>query len=654
MPDHNHARSPLLIQIVADFCCLCLLFSGPLSRPVQAADSLHDTETQPLIRLSAGKLHSAMLLQDGSLYLWGDNTYGQIGPDGTDYLDRPATIDLPGKAADVSLGADHTLILLENGSVYTLGRNTFGQLGDGSTRSSDRLVKVEGLPPVQAISAGFWHSLVLCRDGSVWGWGDNTTFQLGALQGEAIRDTTGVVVGYRQTRPVKIVAEGAAGIAAGGQFSIYLRQDGQLFAWGDNSRGQLGDGTTQTRSHPTAVVGLSGIRQVSAGYQHVLAMTNTSGYEALYAWGDHSAGQLGLPDLPAGDSIQPLPHRIDVTDDTDPGNDRIDLISAGYAQSVAVVSALTDQGLVDETRRQVLVWGDNSYGQLGLGHTNAQALPQTIISRYNGFSGDDYLPFTAVAAGGFHLLLMSSKGLLAACGRGDRGQLGTRSVMNRSMLSSVRIPDLIRPGWLEGAAVAVTRSDAGEIELHWPAAQDNIGTTGYKVRLLWSDGSKHVADIGLRQYWIFRDQAKLAGKEQLAVQVGVYAYDAAGHDARLQSLSHLSGFLAPPDDAQALQEAYFSDPATAVYLIDAEQHAWRPTGSGLLQPLEVPWDVRLIYGADALPDPPSDRLLKILSLFALVLWLTALAALIRSGLQARRQKQKRPVMHSPPVKIRRL
>ncbi|MDW7656536.1 MAG: hypothetical protein SCM11_05095 [Bacillota bacterium] len=632
--------------------CVIALFLGLFSGPVQAVDSRIFADGRQPIQLAAGRMHSAMILQDSSLYLWGDNTYGQLGQDGADYLDKPHRIDLPAKSVAVSLGSDHTLILTEDGSVYAMGRNTFGQLGNGSTLPSSRPVKIEGLPPVQAIAAGSWHSLALCQDGSVWGWGDNSTYQLGDVQGEAITDAAGNTIGYRHTKPVKIILNGATGVAAGAQFSLYLRHDGQLFAWGDNSRGQLGDGTVQTRSRPTAVVGLSGVRQVSAGYQHVMSIIVENDHEALYVWGDHSAGQLGLIDIPAGDSIQALPRRIDVTGDTDPANDRVAMISAGYAHSVAIVSVLTIKGLVDDSRQRVLVWGDNGYGQLGLGHTMSKSVPQAIRSSYNGYSGDDYLPFTAVAAGGFHLLLMSSKGLLATCGRGDRGQLGTLSVINRHVLSSVRIPDLIRPGWLESASLSVTRNDTGLIELRFPAAQDNIGVAGYKVMLHWSDGSAYVADIGIRQHWVLDDLSMLAGKENLAVQAGLYVYDTAGSQLDWQSLSRLVGFLAPPDDPEATAEMYFSDLKSQVNLIAADQHQWRPTATGLLQPLEVPWDVRPIYGADALPDPPSYQLLKSLGAAAIILYLSALVVLMRSRLHAKR-KQHSKEAHLP-VMVRRL
>ncbi|NLW12373.1 MAG: hypothetical protein GX028_10220, partial [Clostridiaceae bacterium] len=144
----------------------------------QAAAEDEQIQLQPTIRLAAGFSHSAMVDYDGSLYLWGDNTYGQSSAGSDSYIDQPQLIELNAKVAEVSLGAWHTLVLTENGEVYSSGRNTFGQLGNGSWENSDQLVKIEGLSNIAAISAGSYHSLALGQDGSLWVWGSNTNNQL--------------------------------------------------------------------------------------------------------------------------------------------------------------------------------------------------------------------------------------------------------------------------------------------------------------------------------------------------------------------------------------------------------------------------------------------------------------------------------------------
>jgi len=116
--------------------------------------------------VSAGLLHSALINYDGQLYVWGDNTYGQLGFSGDDYSDSPQWLELSDTAAQVSLGAYHSLVLLTDGTVWSFGRNAFGQLGDGSTINADKPVFVEGLPKIIAVAAGSWHSLALGEDGA--------------------------------------------------------------------------------------------------------------------------------------------------------------------------------------------------------------------------------------------------------------------------------------------------------------------------------------------------------------------------------------------------------------------------------------------------------------------------------------------------------
>lgn len=583
------------------------------SAPVFAAD----LTAQPAIRLAAGRMHSALILQDGSLSLWGDNTYGQLGIEDTDYADAPVRVRLPQKAIDVALGSDHTLVLTEDGTVYAMGRNTFGQLGNGGTKASAKPIKVEGLPPIQSIAAGGWHSLALGTDGSVWGWGDNSAFQLGEPKGEAIIDTSGKTIGYRQLKPVRLVSGGAAAIAAGGHFSLFIHEDGRLFSWGDNSRGQLGDGTTQTRSKPAPVIGLSSVRLVSAGYQHVLAIAGED--EALYVWGDQSQGQLGLSSLPPGDAYQSRPQKLSLSDQ----DVHIALICAGYAHSIAVVTIEEEPD-----RQQIYVWGNNQSGQLALQKSTIQLDPEALSGTFNGYTTDTFLPFTAVAAGGFHTLVLSSQGLLAACGRGDRGQLGIGSILNKDQLTLVPIPDLIRPGWADTAALSMTRKD-GQITIRWPAAQDNFKVTGYKVRLSDPDGDVFFEDVGLTQELTVEDPEE--GKNPMALRALVFAYDEASKDLPESDLSRLAGYLPPENMTDFAPEDYFEEPIESIFLIGAEQHDWRPAPNGRPVPVLVPWDVTSLYGEEILPEKPKTTGLICLWIAAGLLAVLFIRAQVRSS-----------------------
>ncbi len=613
-------------------CALVLLTVAP----VQAAPANRPVEG---IKLAAGRQHSAMLLQDGSLYLWGDNTYGQLGFADLDYLDEPRRLQLPGKAVDVSLGFDHTLVLLENGAVYAMGRNAFGQVGNRSTIQAAKPVKVDGLPDISAVAAGASHSLALDTLGGIWGWGDNSSGQLGEPHGQPISDDAGRVIGHRHINPHRLVQNGAVSIAAGGNFSLYVNMSGQLLAWGDNSRGQLGDGSSQTRPSPQIVTGLSSVKKLAAGFHHVLVVVEENGSDILYAWGDHTAGQLGLEAPSTGDVFLALPQRLDPSLYTDRYSGRIAKISAGFAHSIAIVDVQPYKSENSENaRQQILVWGDNSYGQLSLPSVPLQQQPVAVRSAFHGFSGDDYLPFAAVACGSFHSLLMSSKALLAASGRGDRGQLGTQSVINREHFTHVAIPDLVRPGWIDDATLTITRLADGQLQLSWPPARDNIRLAGYRLAIMWSDGSSHHEELDPVEQWTLRADHP-ANQAANALQAAVFAFDEAGRLLPDRSLSVLSAYMPPEQQPEEPQSRFFSDPYESKPLAGESGHLWRPGKTEFSTMPEVPWDMTAIYTPEELPQQPDHtwRIVLLSAAALLVLVLLATVVVIR-----RRHRKKHP------------
>jgi YD repeat-containing protein len=224
--------------------------------------------------------------QDGRVWAWGQNTSGQLG-DGTS-SNRSAPIELPAfstsSAVAVSAGQAHTLALTEDGRVWAWGWNAYGQLGDAT--QLDRTAPVQ-LPafsasPVIAVSAGTTHSLALTSDGRVWAWGYNGNGQLGDGMTTSRATPTEVALAPRIVR------------IAAGNHSLALAADGALWAWGLNSWGQLGDGTTSVRYLPIRVPLGPGSRALAAGNGSTLAaVLESSGVLRVVAWGLNGHGQLG-------------------------------------------------------------------------------------------------------------------------------------------------------------------------------------------------------------------------------------------------------------------------------------------------------------------------------------------------------------------------
>ena len=130
------------------------------------------------------------------------------------------------------------------------------------------------------VSAGGLHTMVIDANGSLWAWGDNKYGQIG----NGTIDSLGV---EPLLSPVKIM-ENVIAISAGGQFSMAIKSDNSLWAWGYNNCGQLGDGTVEAKSTPVKIA--DDIVAISSGLNHSLAVKNDG---SIYAWGSNSFGQIG-------------------------------------------------------------------------------------------------------------------------------------------------------------------------------------------------------------------------------------------------------------------------------------------------------------------------------------------------------------------------
>jgi alpha-tubulin suppressor-like RCC1 family protein len=233
------------------------------------------------------------------VYAWGRNDYGQLG-DGTfePRLSPVKVVGLPGNVRQLSAGSFHSLALMSDGTVWAWGYNSKGQLGNGNTTNSNRPVKVFGLTSVTAVAADSEHSLAVTSDGSVYGWGNNAFGQLG----------TGTTTDTPTTAPVRMAGvSDAAQVAVGANSSFVLDKVGNLFALGSNADARLGIGTAKDVNVlvPTAVVGVAPVTHVDAGSGHAVALR----YDNIaWAWGNDTKGQLG--DGKADDDPDPNPSPV--------------------------------------------------------------------------------------------------------------------------------------------------------------------------------------------------------------------------------------------------------------------------------------------------------------------------------------------------------
>ncbi|AKJ01174.1 alpha-tubulin suppressor-like RCC1 family protein [Archangium gephyra] len=257
--------------------------------------------------------------------------------------------------------------------------------------SSSQSFTVTGLPacstaPAQTLAAGYSYSVMLKQDGMLWAWGYNAVGQLG--DGTTIQRTT----------PVQVPGlSNIIDLAAGNAHTLALKQDGTAWVWGNNSGGQLGDGTTTLRPSPAQVPGLSNIIDLAAGNGHTLALKQDG---SVWAWGSNSQGQLG------DGTLSPRTSPIQV-----PGLSNIIALAAGGTHSLALKQDGT-----------VWAWGYNNQGQVGDGTTTYRASPVQVPGLSN----------VIALAAGTHSLALKQDGTVWAWGNNANGQLGDGTTTHRS------------------------------------------------------------------------------------------------------------------------------------------------------------------------------------------------------------------------------
>lgn len=232
--------------------------------------------------VSGGHDHTLFCESDGSLWAMGDNINGALG-DGTYASTSTPEQILPNGVIAVAAGQSFSLFIKTDGSLWAMGNNSAGQLGDGSSSTKTNAPEEIVSSGVVAVSADFSHSMFLKSDGSLWVMGDNSLGELGD------GTTNSALV------PEMIVSNGVIAIAAGQLFSLFVKSDGSLWSMGVNGYGQLGGGPTLGNNKPLYTnlpmeVVSSGVVGVAAGDFHSLFLKSD---QSLWAMGNNSNGQLG-------------------------------------------------------------------------------------------------------------------------------------------------------------------------------------------------------------------------------------------------------------------------------------------------------------------------------------------------------------------------
>jgi alpha-tubulin suppressor-like RCC1 family protein len=365
-----------------------------------AADSVVvnvGSSTVTVTSISAGEYHTCALTAAGGVKCWGYNQDGELG-NGTK-TDSPVPVDVVGLASGVdsiSAGYKHTCALMKTGGIKCWGFNADGQLGNGTRVSSSTPVDVYNIPDGVDIRAGGFHTCALKATGVFRCWGDNA---YGQLADGSTDDALTSVKADQLPTSVRVIRLG--------QFhTCFLTATNGVQCLGNNSSGQLGDGTTTNSLKPVSVNGLaSGASVLNPGGSHTCTLNAAIG---VMCWGYNGYGQLG--DGTTTDRHSP----VTVTD---------------LASGVRGVSAGLTHTCALKTNDVMKCWGFNYYGQLGDGTTTNRLVPVTV----NGLVG---VP-SSIRVGYSHTCALMQGGGVRCWGSNEFGQLGN------GLTSSSSVPVIV-------------------------------------------------------------------------------------------------------------------------------------------------------------------------------------------------------------------
>jgi alpha-tubulin suppressor-like RCC1 family protein len=295
--------------------------------------------------VAGGYKHSLAIKTDGTLWAWGENLQGQLGLGDTTTRSSPVQVGALTTWSKVTAGYFFSLAIKTDGTLWSWGSNTNGGplgLGNGTSYSSPK--QVGALTNWATVSGGNIHVLATKTTNTLFSWGNNGFGQLGL----------GNISNYNSPKQVGALSNWATVVGGGNNFSLAVKTDGTLWAWGSGGAGNLGLNSIYSYSSPMQVGALTGWSKVAAGTQSSLAI-KTNG--TLWSWGTNSNGQLGLGNI---------------TNYSSPKQ-----IGALTTWSTLVLGIADNSGAI-KTDGTLWGWGRNNYGNLGLGNTVNRSSPAQV------------------------------------------------------------------------------------------------------------------------------------------------------------------------------------------------------------------------------------------------------------------------------------
>ncbi|MEM9834990.1 MAG: LamG-like jellyroll fold domain-containing protein [Bacteroidota bacterium] len=404
----NHPRRFALLGLL---CCLGTGLAAQINLtcpPTQSVDAdanceaiLADYTNDAIINLTAGQtlnpakiaagfLHSLAVDDQGRLWSWGSDQFGQLGTPGNASA-IPVQVGTATNWVTVSLGESSSYAINSNGELYAWGQNTFGQLGLGDFMQRNEPIRVGTDQDWEAVSGGARHVIALKDNGDVYTWGKSGEKQLGFSPAGNGNINTPTLLGTRNGVDISNVAK----IGAGFNRCVVLTEDKQLIAWGNDH--------STAASDPFIVGTATDWDDFAVGTFHVLALKED---RTLYAFGKNNSGALGN----GNESVDAL---LTIT-----GNVSNEPPQLGTDNDWKVISGNAQYSLAIKTDGRLFGWGLNTFSQLGITPAGSNILTPTPIGTDTDWDG------LGINTNNSHSFGFKEDGRIFVWGRNNAGQAG--------------------------------------------------------------------------------------------------------------------------------------------------------------------------------------------------------------------------------------
>jgi len=409
---------------------------GQLGNNSAFTDSLVPVQVSGIsnaVAITAGHVHACALLSTGGIKCWGYGLDGQLGNSASATSGIPVTVSTISTAIGIDAGYRHTCAVLGDGSARCWGGGAGGRLGNGLGTNSNSPVTVSFAAGdyAKAIDVGIYHSCALLADGTMRCWGGNASGQLGT------NNTTQALSPVTVTTDGTAAQTGVIAISAGGAygsteppyegFTCAIRYSGAMICWGENSSGELGIGTSGTDALvPATVSGAANAKALSAGRKHACYLA-TNG--TLECWGSGADGRLVTGNTTSVTSATPVANLTgpELAIQIRGSNGGFTYNSTGLYYYGNSTCALMSNGLVR-------CWGENDKGQLGTNDTVSRLYPDKNVVITGGSTS---LVAKTITVGERHACAVTGNGTTYCWGANTEGQLGDGTTVDKSVATAV-------------------------------------------------------------------------------------------------------------------------------------------------------------------------------------------------------------------------